>query len=299
MATQLTDRIKDRLRPTPIWPVLRFGKRCVLSGLNWAGQNNPISCLRDRFSKRDGQFLTSHVRTLQLPLQEDTIGGWAAYGIFDGSTRNVGSLASHASVLSAGKMPHEPHVHAEEEILIMLSGQAELVIVDSEQGSAERRERVQPGSFVYYPAGHCHTIHNPGSGIATYLMLKWKSQEIENSDALDMSIVRLPQERKPHPHPDTDGFATAPFLDSGTKYLRKLHCHMTTLEPGCGYPPHADPYEVVIIVLSGTVETLGEKVGPNGVIFYAADSPHGMKNPGTSPAVYLVFEFHGRYSTLR
>ncbi len=45
------------------------------------------------------------------------------------------------------------------------------------------------------------------------------------------------------------------------------------------------------------METLGEQVGPNGVIFYAAGEPHGMKNVGDGPAVYLVFEFHGRHST--
>lgn len=65
------------------------------------------------------------------------------------------------------------------------------------------------------------------------------------------------------------------MIDGGTQYLRKLHSHITTLQPGSGYPPHEDAYDVAILVLRGSVETLGQRVGPNSVIFYAAGEPHG------------------------
>ena len=48
------------------------------------------------------------------------------------------------------------------------------------------------------------------------------------------------------------------------------------------------------MVLEGEVETLGERVGPHGVIFYPAGEPHGIHNPSESTARYVVFEFHGR-----
>ena len=67
---------------------------------------------------------------------------------------------------------------------------------------------------------------------------------------------------------------------------------MSKLKPGGGYEPHMDSHEVVIIVLEGEVETLGRRVGPHGVIFYATDEPHGMHNPGDKTAKYIVFEFH-------
>lgn len=75
--------------------------------------------------------------------------------------------------------------------------------------------------------------------------------------------------------------------------MNKLHAHLTCLHPGAGYPEHDDPYDVAMLTFDGTVETLGQEVGPYSVIFFAAGEPHGMKNVGTSPAVYLVFEFHG------
>ena len=75
--------------------------------------------------------------------------------------------------------------------------------------------------------------------------------------------------------------------------LAEAHCHASTLPAGEGYRPHIDHYDVAIVVLEGEVETLGERVGPHGVIFYAAGEPHGMRNPGQTVARYVVFEFHG------
>jgi hypothetical protein len=85
------------------------------------------------------------------------------------------------------------------------------------------------------------------------------------------------------------------LLDTETEYLRHLRAHVTVLQLGAGYAPHIDAYDVGIIVLEGTVETLGERVGQHGLVFYAAGEPHGMTNVGTVLAVYVVFEFHGRH----
>jgi quercetin dioxygenase-like cupin family protein len=196
-------------------------------------------------------------------------------------------------VLSPGKAPHQPHEHAEEEILIMLSGEADLVIIDTKQGQIEKRHSLRPGSFVYYPAWQWHTINNPGTQSATYLMFKWDSEQLDSNNMLETSIVQFLEGEHYPSYPSGKSFATTRVLDGGTQYLRKLHCHITTLQPGSGYPPHDDPYDVAILVLRGNLETLGQRISPNSVIFYAAGEPHDMKNVGTSPALYLVFEFHG------
>ena len=57
--------------------------------------------------------------------------------------------------------------------------------------------------------------------------------------------------------------------------------------------------DVVIVVLSGKVETLGRIVEPYGVIYYAAGEPHGMRNAGDGVARYLVFEFHAPRRSFR
>jgi hypothetical protein len=49
---------------------------------------------------------------------------------------------------------------------------------------------------------------------------------------------------------------------------------------------------VAIVLLSGEVETVGERVRQHGIIYYSAGELHGMRNVGATPATYLVFEFH-------
>ena len=82
------------------------------------------------------------------------------------------------------------------------------------------------------------------------------------------------------------------LFEAPTGYLGKLHSHVTVLEPGDGYPPHTDAYDVAIVVLAGEVETIGARAEPYDVIYYAAGEAHGMQNVGDVAARYVVFEFH-------
>ncbi|HET7446590.1 MAG TPA: hypothetical protein VFJ49_01495 [Methyloceanibacter sp.] len=59
-------------------------------------------------------------------------------------------------------------------------------------------------------------------------------------------------------------------IEGPSAYLSKLHSHLSILQPGAGYAPHQDGHDVAIVVLDGTVETMGRVVEPYGVVFYAA-----------------------------
>jgi quercetin dioxygenase-like cupin family protein len=81
-----------------------------------------------------------------------------------------------------------------------------------------------------------------------------------------------------------------------TATLENLEIHISTLNPGLmSHPPHKHPNEELIIVRTGTVETLsnGEwiRVGPGSVIFNGSNQPHGFRNVGTEPAIYHVVNF--------
>ena len=58
------------------------------------------------------------------------------------------------------------------------------------------------------------------------------------------------------------------ILNGPTAYLSRLQSHITTLQQGAGYQPHSDAYDVAILLLRGTVETLGQIVEAHSVIFY-------------------------------
>jgi quercetin dioxygenase-like cupin family protein len=81
-----------------------------------------------------------------------------------------------------------------------------------------------------------------------------------------------------------------------TTTLDELEMHATTLNPGqASHPPHKHPNEEVIIIRTGTVETLSNgqwvKAGPGSIIFEASNELHATKNAGSTPATYTVISF--------
>jgi uncharacterized cupin superfamily protein len=233
--------------------------------------------------------LANQFRPLKLPIPEDRVRRWRPQHLFAGTTPNVLRMNAHVSVLSPGYSPHAPHAHSEEEILIVLDGEAELVIARSESGSDARYERLRAGSFVYYPAFQFHTIHNPTATPITYLMFKWTGLPWESEAPLKTTLNKTGRITRTTDVP----FAAEVVLEGATHYLAKLHVHITELQPGAGYAHHADDHDVAIVVLSGMVETMGHRMEPHSVVYFPAHEMHDMKNPGPSLARYLVFEFDG------
>lgn len=234
--------------------------------------------------------LNSLVHPLEVPLPSDGVKGWKPYGIFNGSTRGLKTLSCHVSVLARDVSPHPPHSHRDEEVLMLLSGEVDLVVPD--MGASGQGERVclRPGEFVYYPSDYAHTLQTTSSSPANYLMFRWSAGVRRTDPVLGYGLF------DPFEHGSTDesadGFSPQLVFEGPTRFLRKLHCHATTLSAGRGYDSHVDEHDVVIVVLEGEVETLGRRVLPHGVVFYAAGEPHAMHNPGRTAAKYVVFEFH-------
>lgn len=216
--------------------------------------------------------------------------GWIPYPLLHGPTPLLAAMESHVSVLSPGHSPHPPHCHVEEELLIVLNGEAEIVIADGPDPIDARAERLGAGSFVYYPAYQYHTIRNSSASPVTYLMFKWQAAPTEvdspiQSKIFDIGGICAQQ--------NSDQIAMRPLFDAPTAFLHKLHAHVTDLQPGAGYPAHSDEHDVAIVTFSGAIETLGKAIGPGGSVYYSAGQLHGMRNVGDGPSRYLVFEFHG------
>ena len=81
-----------------------------------------------------------------------------------------------------------------------------------------------------------------------------------------------------------------------TATLEQLELHVTTLNPGQEpHPPHKHPNEEMLIIREGQLETLSngvwKRVGPGDVIFNASNVVHGLRNVGTTPAVYHVINW--------
>jgi len=228
-------------------------------------------------------------RSIALPLAEDPVKRWRAYNQFRGPTRTLDRMSCHISVLSPGHHPHPPHIHPEEEVLIVLDGEVEIELADDPSGAGSRRLRLRRGMLSYYPPTQHHTIHNASAGPTTYLMFKWQAGTADMGPPLQASVFEYDI---PAATQDAKPKMQTLLFQQATHCLGKLHAHLTTLQPGAGYEPHVDAYDVAIVLLSGEVETIGERVTPLGIVYYSAGELHGMRNAGSTPATYLVFEFH-------
>ena len=101
---------------------------------------------------------------------------------------------------------------------------------------------------------------------------------------------------KMQPTPASNGVRRA-VLDGATATLDKLHCHITTLNPGeVSGPPRLHMQEEVIIVKEGMIEATydghSETVGPGSVIFFASHATTRLRNPGKTPATYTVIYYY-------
>ena len=251
----------------------------------------PIAGLPRPVRLRGGVF------SLTEPMQAKWGDGWEATHFFRGRSRDIRTFSVHMSQLTPGQSPHPPHRHADEEILVVLCGEVEVRLPDLPEGEETVRARLQPEEFVYYPSFFGHTIRTVSQEPSRYLMFRWHGRDRWDEDELrhgryDARALLREISRE-------GGFQIRTAFDGPTGSLARLHCHLTALSPGAGYPAHTDPYDVAIVLLRGEVETLGRRVGPGSLILYPAGKPHGMRNPGETVAEYVVFEFQARPSSRR
>jgi mannose-6-phosphate isomerase-like protein (cupin superfamily) len=243
--------------------------------------------LRARVRQIAGPTSSHWVQRLEFPSEP----GMAvqAHPIVNGPTATMPMFECHLSILQEGRSPHDIHRHREEELIVPISGEIAIIRgADPEPVS----ETIGLGQFAYHAANQPHTLRSEGPGPARYFVLKWGKEPRERTEAtlisgnFDFRPALLSLSGA------AEGFKTALMFEGPTQHLGKLHSHASTLQPGAGYDPHADDYDVAMVLLSGVVETVGYRVEAPSAIFYAAHQPHGIRNTGTVPAQYIVFEFH-------
>ncbi|MCB1121146.1 MAG: cupin domain-containing protein [Verrucomicrobiae bacterium] len=214
--------------------------------------------------------------------------------VAEGPTPDLQYMEIHYSILNVGRTPHPPHVHIEEEVLMIVNGEAELIVEDAKGSNNLKRHAVKAGDFIYYPANWRHTIENTSDQEVVYLMFKWKNEEPQNGEVLESVLIRGSSSLE-HAKDAPNSFETELLLEGRTGYLRKLHSHASHVLPGGGYDAHADAYDVGIVLMEGAFETLGEKVEAPALVYYASGEKHGLRGLEGTTAKYIVFEFHGKH----
>ncbi|WP_165227436.1 cupin domain-containing protein [Aquisphaera insulae] len=114
--------------------------------------------------------LTSRTITVdQVPMKvyEDQGKPVGQIGLYtEGESPRTASLVTGRFVVDPGKSPHAPHVHEDEEVLIVASGVGEILC----DGKATK---VGPGSVMYSTPNVPHGINNTGAEPLTFYFIKW------------------------------------------------------------------------------------------------------------------------------
>lgn len=85
-------------------------------------------------------------------------------------TPTLEELEIHISTLNPGQVPHPPHQHQHEELLILKEGTLETF-----QSGATRR--VGPGGIIFQASNEMHNVKNVGQTPATYFVIGWTTHD--------------------------------------------------------------------------------------------------------------------------
>ena len=85
---------------------------------------------------------------------------------FDRPTAMLNRFDIHVTTLNVGQQSHDPHTHVNEEIILMIDGQAEERIGDS-------RERANSGDVIRLGSKVLHNITNVGDKPCMYYAIQW------------------------------------------------------------------------------------------------------------------------------
>ena len=85
---------------------------------------------------------------------------------FDGPTSQLKAMTAGSLLLKPGMQPHPPHQHPEEEIMIVTSGNGEILV-------GGKKVNVGPGSMMYCESNQLHGVMNTGSEPLLFYYLKW------------------------------------------------------------------------------------------------------------------------------
>lgn len=208
-------------------------------------------------------------------------------------TATMTEFECHVSVLNAGLPSHPPHVHPQEELIVLDEGTLE-VYIDG------RTSRIGPGSVFFFASYDPHAVRNVGDVPARYHVFNFSSQKTRTIPAQSAASSASPEKLRSAvyewtklPVERTKVGARRAVLDSPTVTCERLRCHVTTLEPGvASHAPHRHPDEEVILVKEGLVEVtingVSERAGAGSVFFFGSNDEHGLRNAGDTPATYYV-----------
>ena len=97
--------------------------------------------------------------------------GWVFYSYFTDKTYGIEATLTGMAVIQPQKQIHPPHVHTEEEFLMITQGEG-VWTVNGKDSAA------QNGDMLYAAPGEPHGIRNTGTEPLIFVVMKWQSKGV-------------------------------------------------------------------------------------------------------------------------
>jgi mannose-6-phosphate isomerase-like protein (cupin superfamily) len=150
-------------QPRPSYRLLGLGLLCGTLALGWLGREAVFAkSVADKLKSG-----TVNLGEVQMGPHKDgdkVVGQAGVY--FSGDTAASSKFVTGRYVLPAGKSPHAPHTHIEEEVMVIESGTGE-IFCDG------KTTKIGPGSTMYTAANVSHGIVNTGETPIVFYFIKW------------------------------------------------------------------------------------------------------------------------------
>ena len=89
--------------------------------------------------------------------------------LFDGPTGTLRNFEGHVTTIKPGEVPHAPHRHPDEEMILIKEGTLEVTINGVTQ-------RAGAGSVFFYASNDLHGMKNVGETNATYFVFRFVTE---------------------------------------------------------------------------------------------------------------------------
>jgi quercetin dioxygenase-like cupin family protein len=111
------------------------------------------------------------------PVMHSSVFDWASFKAeatktgsrrecLDARTATMERLETHVTTLNPGEMPHPPHKHPEEELIVVKEG-----VLEATQN--EKPHRVEAGGLIFQASNEMHGLRNIGKTPAVYYVIKF------------------------------------------------------------------------------------------------------------------------------
>ena len=214
----------------------------------------------------------------------------------NGERRNVANnptptlavFECHITTLNPGRASHQPHRHAQEELILVKDGTLAVHINGKTQIAG-------PGSVFFFASNDAHAVRNVGDTRATYWVINLATPTTHTPAAQNRSPTRLSGvfDWAKLPVQSTKTGERRDVLKGSTVTMASLSCHATTVNAGhAAHAAHRHPDDEIVVVKEGTIEATinghSQRAGAGSILFFASNDLHGMRNVGDTRLTYYV-----------